>query len=290
MTRLRKIPPLLRAVAFCLPAMFSGCAPVDILNATIDTDGVTIFHDVAFAPGARGQMDVYRPSVTQGALPVVVFFYGGSWQSGKRRDYLFVAAELARRGLVVVVPDYRLYPEVRFPSFLQDAAQAVTKARAQAPRWGGDPNRVFVAGHSAGAWIAAMLTLDPQWLRAAGDTIPLLGMAGLAGPYDFLPITGADIKEVFTPPANKRLTQPITFAHAGAPPMLLLHGDADTTVAPRNSISLAEHMRAQGGQAELKLYKGVGHIGIVISLAPLFRERAPALDDMARFFEQASTR
>ena len=230
-------------------------------------------------------MDVYAPTARTAALPLVVFFYGGSWQTGARGDYRFVAASLARRGMVVVVPDYRLYPEVRFPDFVVDAARAVAAARAGARQWGGDANRLVLMGHSAGAHIAALLALDPSYLAAQGDSRDhVAGLVGLAGPYDFLPITGPTIKLIFAPANdNLALTQPIHFADRHAPPALLQVGGADTTVLPRNSVALAQAIRAAGGRVELREYARLGHIGLVTALAPLFRFRAPVLDDIVNF-------
>lgn len=287
---------LRRVGAICLPllgllAVVPGCAPTDLLNRTVARDGLTEQRDIAYGALPRQAMDVWRPSGGGANLPVVVFFYGGSWQAGRRADYPFVAADLARRGHVVVVPDYRLYPEVRFPAFLQDAAAAVAVARRRARDWGGDPDRVVLMGHSAGAHIAAMLALDPRWLAAAGDSRDrLAGAIGLAGPYDFLPITGRTIREVFANAADLRDTQPISFADRHAPPLLLLHGSDDTTVLPRNSQVLAERISRDGGRAEVKLYEGVGHIGIVLGFSRLFRDRAPVLDDSAAFIATLPSR
>jgi acetyl esterase/lipase len=284
-----RIARLSRALALVFAsALLARCAPVDLLNATIDTHGLTVQRDVAYGPGPRDRLDVYRPEVGAAGLPVVVFFYGGAWQTGSRSDYVFVAAGLARRGMVVVVPDYRLSPGVRFPVFVEDAARAVAFTRRNAVDWGGDPARLVVAGHSAGAHIAAMLALDPHYLADAGDSREALaGAVGISGPYDFLPITGADIKEVFAG-ADLPSTQPITFADGHNPPMLLLHGTADDTVYLRNTVNLAAAIRAHGGPVEVKTYDGVGHIGAVIAFAPLFRGKAPVLDDVARFVLQVA--
>jgi acetyl esterase/lipase len=253
----------------------------DHLNATIATDGLSVQRAVRYGPAA---MDIWRPRTATAGLPVVVFFYGGAWQRGRRQDYPFVAATLARRGLVVAVPDYRLYPQVRFPTFIEDAAQAVAAARRHAPAWGGDPDRVFVAGHSAGAYLAAMLALDPRYLAASGeDRAHLAGMVGLAGPYDFLPIQDDDIRAVFASAADLRETQPVGHVDGRNPPMLLLHGAADTTCYPRNSLALAARVRASGGAAEARLYPRVGHIGIVLGFAPVLRFCSPALADLGGF-------
>lgn len=268
---------LLLLLALPLVAL-GACTPVDALNATIPLEGLAVTRGVAFMDGPRGRMDVWRPARAEGPLPVVVFFYGGSWRGGARGDYRFVAAGLARRGMVVVVPDYRLFPEVRFPSFLEDGARAVAEVRRRAAEWGGDPDRIVLAGHSAGAWIAAMLALDTPW------HVPSAGLVGIAGPYDFDPGAYDTTRDVFAG-TTRQASQPIGFADAAAPPMLLLHGAADTTVEPRNSQALAARVAAEGGRAVLRVYPGVGHVGIVASFAPLFRGRAPALDDMAAFVE-----
>jgi predicted esterase len=252
-----------------------------VLNASISLDGLTVLRDVAYRPGARGMMDVYRPTNATGRLPVLVFFYGGSWQSGNRGDYRFVAATLARRGMVVVVPDYRLYPEVQFPAFIDDAAQAVRETGRLATEWGGDPSRIVLAGHSAGAYLAAMLALAPDYLGEARAHIA--GMIGLAGPYDFLPITGPDIKLVFGASVASPATQPISFADATAPPMLLLHGGQDIVVRPGNSTRLAAAITRAGGDARVEQFDSLGHIGIASAIAPLFQFRAPVVDRIVGF-------
>ena len=270
--------------AMLVAASLPGCGPVDVLNASVSLDGLTVLRDVAYRPGPRGMMDVYRPNDAAGPLPVVVFFYGGSWQSGKRGDYRFVAATLARRRMVVVVPDYRVYPEVQFPDFITDAADAVVATRARAAGWGGDPRRIVLAGHSAGAHIAAMLALAPDYLAASGGSRDqMAGMVGLAGPYDFLPITGADIKLVFGAALASPLTQPISFADGRAPPLLLLHGGQDITVRPGNSTRLAAAISSAGGQAQSEQFESLGHIGIASAIAPLFQFRAPVVDRITSF-------
>jgi acetyl esterase/lipase len=195
-----------------------------------------------------------------------------------------VALPLAWRGAVVVVPNYRLYPQVRFPAFLDDCAEAVAWAMAHAAALGADPGAVFVVGHSAGAYNAAMLALDPRYLARAGTSrARLAGVAGLAGPYDFLPITGADIKPVFAPVQDGPASQPISYVDGHNPPLLLLAGTADTTVLPRNTLSLAAKVRAAGGAVASRLYPGIGHVGLITAFAPIFAGRAPVLDDVWDF-------
>ncbi len=261
----------------------SACTPAQLLNATISRSGLTVTHNVAYGPAAREKLDIYRP---QGSshTPVIVFFYGGSWNSGSKAMYPFVAATLARRGYAVVVPDYRVYPEVRFPTFLEDNARSVAWTQAHLAELGGDPDRVFLMGHSAGAYNAAMLALDPSLLNAAGTSRDrIAGVIGLAGPYDFLPITGEDIKPIFAPVNDGPLSQPITYVDGHAPPMLLLAGADDTTVYPRNTISLAARITSKGGAVQSHIYPGLGHIGLITAIAPIFQGRAPVLAAVTDF-------
>lgn len=252
---------------------------VTLLNATVPLWGLTVVRDLAYGTHPRHAMDVYRPLTPGGRLPVLVWFYGGAWQSGRRQDYRFVAAALARRGMVVAVPDYRLNPEVRYPDFLHDAAAAVATVRHHAAGWGGDAGRIILAGHSAGAYIAAMLTLDRRWLGAREG---IAGAVGLAGPYDFLPIHGPEVRAVFAAAPDWAQTQPVSHADGSAPPLLLLHGSHDRVCDPRNSLSLAGRIRAAGGVAEALLYPRIGHVGIVLGFVP-WLARCATLPDLERF-------
>ena len=210
----------------------------------------------------------------------MIFFYGGSWDSGSKGDYLFVAQALTASGYTVIIPDYRLYPEVRFPAFVQDGAQAV--------RWASDrvgSDKLFVMGHSAGAHIALLLMTNTPYLAAAGvDRMKLRGVIGLSGPYDFLPLTSAKLIDIFGG-ANNPDMEAITFAKAPLPPALLIHGTADDTVYPRNSEHLAAAWRKAGAPVELKLYPGVGHIDVVASFADLLQSRAPTRTDVLAWLD-----
>lgn len=285
------MPNLLRrAFLACAALSLPSCSSVDALNATVGTQGIEVNHELAYIPDGRHGMDVYRADAAESARPVVMFLYGGAWQSGKRQDYLFAATALARQGALVFVPDYRLYPEVQYPAFIEDAAQAVAYVKRVAPSWGGDPRRLFIVAHSAGAYMAEMLALDPQYLRAAGmDRGDLAGVVSISGPADFLPITGEDIKAVFGAHREDPATQPVNHADGRNPPMLLLHGETDDTVYLRNSTALAARIRTAGGPVELKTYPGVGHIGIVLGFARLFRGKSPVLADTMRFIAETAS-
>jgi acetyl esterase/lipase len=271
-----------------LPALAS-CSPAQVLNATIPFDNLTITRDVAYGANPRQKLDIYAP-VNAHHLPTIVFFYGGAWNSGSKSIYPFVAATLARHGAIVIVPDYRLYPQVQFPAFLDDCARSVAWTEAHIDSLGGDPRQLFLMGHSAGAYNAVMLGLDPRYLAAQGvSRQTIAGIIGLAGPYDFLPITGADIKPVFATVNDGPASQPVTYVDGHAPPMLLLAGSADTTVLPRNTLSLAAKIRAHGGLAETEIFPGVGHIGLVIAIAPIFQSKAPVLPDVLAFLHTHTT-
>lgn len=266
-----------------LGALLSACSPAALLNATIPNQAV-VERDIAYAPGPRRTLDVYRPAGPVQDAPVVVFLYGGSWTGGSKSIYPFVAQTLAGRGAIVIVPDYRLYPEVTYPAFLQDNAAAVAWA-VRYTRTAGAGGGIFVMGHSAGAYNAAMLALDPALLRDAGvDRRELAGVIGLATPADFLPSRDPDVIPVFGP-ANTPASQPLAFADGTNPPLLLLHGDADTTVMPRNTVTLASAITRRGGPVETRFYPDTGHIGLILDVAPVFQGRAPVLDDIWRFVQ-----
>lgn len=274
-------------IGFALLGLLSaaGCSPLTTFNALVPKDGgaVRAATGISYGTDPRQRLDVYGPrAAAAGApLPTIIFFYGGSWNSGERGGYGFAARALAARGFVVVVPDYRLVPAVRFPAFLQDGAAAVRWVQAQIGRYGGDGARIVLVGHSAGAYNAAMLALDPQWLGTARSAVR--GFAGLAGPYDFLPLDGPITTAAFGAWPVPAETQPIAFAGPGDPPALLLTAAADTTVLPRNSLALAARLRAAGVPATVRDYPGIGHIGIVTALARPFRAKAPVLADVVAF-------
>jgi acetyl esterase/lipase len=264
--------------------LLTACSPTAVLNAMAPRDGVTVTRDVAYADGARGTLDIYAPRASAAPAPVVVFFYGGGWVSGSKNMYRFVGATLAARGVMTVIPDYRLYPQVRFPAFMQDAAAAVAWTRANAARFGADPNRLFLMGHSAGGQIAALLALDGSYLRADGMSPgEVCGVIGLAGPYDFLPLDTDTLKAIFGPEAERPRSQPINYVSPQAPPMLLLAGQDDDTVDPGNTMRLAARLRNAGRPVDDMLYPGVGHKTLIASFSGPLTFLAPAREATLRF-------
>ncbi|CAN7215552.1 alpha/beta hydrolase [Caballeronia sp. LjRoot31] len=268
-------------------AALAACSPVKFLNATIPSSGYRKTPDIAYGNDPRQVLDVYVPAAAPatGPRPVVVFFYGGSWQTGNRGNYLFVAQALTSRGYVAVLPDYRTYPETAFPGFVDDAAAAARWTRDHAHEFGGDPSRLFVMGHSAGAHLAALIATDPRYLASQSmSKADLRGVIGLAGPYDFLPLTDPTLFDVF-PEGTRAESQPINFVTGHEPPMFLAAGTDDTVVDPGNTDRLAAMLRKHGDSVEVKHYDGFGHIRIVSALALPLRGRSTVLADISAFID-----
>lgn len=243
---------------------------------------------VAF--GTHGQkLDVWRPATrAPSPLPVLVFWYGGGWINGTRGGYAFAGRAFARAGFLVVIPDYRKVPQARFPAFLEDGAEALRWTRDHAAAYGGDPDRIAVSGHSAGAWIAMMLALDRQWLHRHGladNTIK--AAAGLCGPYDFFPFTDRRSRDAMAGAPDPQQTQPVHFVRGDAPPTLLVTAGNDRVVRARNAEQLAARLRAAGGSVERIDYPGLGHEDIAMALSRPFRGKAPVLADVSRFLHRA---
>lgn len=272
--------------ALPLAQALAGCAPLAIIDTLVPKDGGATLEarDIAYGPHPRHRLDVYRPDRKAPGAPVVVFVYGGSWNSGSKDDYSFAGRALASRGYTTVVFDYRLVPEIRFPAFIDDCAVAIRWTHDHIAAHGGDPRRIALVGHSAGAYNAAMAALDPHYLAAVGlGRRTLRAAALLSGPYDFLPLDADATIAAFSSAPDLARTQPIRFVRPDAPPMLLATGDADDLVYPRNTYALAGKLRQAGATVEQKTYKGIGHPGILLALSLPFRDRAPVLDDIDAF-------
>lgn len=266
-------------------------SPLTVLNGLARLSRYEATLDIPYAPGARRALDVYVPARSAAApRPVVVFFYGGGWEEGDKGLYPFLAAALTGRGFVTVIPDYRVYPEVRFPAFIEDAALASRWVSQHIAEYGGDPNRVVLMGHSAGAQIAAMLTFNARYLETVGlePRRDVRGLVGLAGPYDFLPLHSAVLKQIFGPESGLAATQPINFVEPGAPPAFLATGSGDQSVDPGNSARLAARIREHGGAATVRFYPRLDHRTIIGAFSPPLRVLAPVLDDVAGFIAEVT--
>jgi len=266
--------------------LISACSPSSVLNALAPRDGIAVTNDISYGDGPRHTLDVYAPREAAGPTPVVVFFYGGNWDSGAKAMYRFVGAALAARGVLTVIPDYRLYPQVRFPDFIRDAAGAIAWTRANAAQFGGDPHRLFLMGHSAGAQIATLVALDFTYLRSVGlSPRDVCGVIGLAGPYDFLPLHDAELQVIFGPESERQRSQPINYVSPQAPPMLLLAGRDDDIVDPGNTLRLAARLRAMDASVQNELYPGVGHKALIAAFARPLGFLAPVREATVRFVE-----
>ncbi|WP_247870087.1 alpha/beta hydrolase [Methylophaga sp. SB9B] len=267
----------------------TACSPVTLLNAMVPESAYQHRSDLVYGEYDRLKLDVYQPahSVDSQKPATVIFFYGGGWEAGEKADYKFVAEALTSQGMIVVIPDYRVFPEAVFPEFIEDAAQAVAWTRKHITEFGGDPEQLFIAGHSAGAHIAAMLSVNPHYLQQAGlETEQLRGMIGLAGPYDFLPLTSPTLKQIFGDDASQWQSQPVNFVGEDHPPTLLLVGNNDRTVLPRNSYRFAEKLKQYGNDVELIELSNYGHVAMVAKLAKPLRGDGALLAPIVSFVEQ----
>jgi acetyl esterase/lipase len=277
------------AMSAILASLAAACSPVGTFNLVAGRDGgsESVADGIAFGAHPRQKLDIYAPVGLPRPAPVVMFIYGGSWNNGSRGEYAFVGRALAARGYVTAIVDYRLVPEVLFPVFVEDNALALRWIRDNIGSYGGDPQRIAIVGHSAGAYNAVMLGLDRRFLRSAGvDSGSIRAVAGLSGPYDFLPFTSRDAEAAFGRWPNLPETQPINVVRSDAPPLFLASGDADTLVSVRNTRTLAARLRSVGASVEEKIYPGVDHAGTLTPFSRLLRERSPVLDDLARFLDR----
>ena len=269
-----------RSLIASVLSLLGGCSPAALLNATVPRGGYTRQRDIAYGPLPRQTLDLYRPQTPRADGKSVIFFYGGSWDTGAKGDYLFVGQALASRGITTIIPDYRLYPEVRFPAFIEDAAQAT--------RWAGEHvglTKLFIAGHSAGAHIASMLAVNTPYLAQAGvDRMKLAGVIGLSGPYDFLPLKSAKLIDIFGG-ANRPEIEAITFARAPLPRGAAAprHGRHDGLSAQQREPRRGLAASRRAGRAEA--LPGVGHIDIVAAFSDLLHKRATTREDVLAFID-----
>ena len=266
--------------AFFALTLVSACGGTRLLNSVAVNPG-KIERDIAYGTLPRQKLDVYSPKVITEQTPTLVFYHGGSWQYGSKDDYRFLGTAFAARGIQTVVVNYRLHPDVIFPSFVEDAAKALAFTKTTIAQ--GRPT--FIAGHSAGAHIAAMVALDPRFLAAENTNIcnATKGVIGISGPYDFTPVA-PEFKRIF-PTEILPSTKPVNFASTRAPPFLLLHGTTDTVVLPIRTTEMAAALTAAGNSALVKMYEGVEHLYIIGAVSPVVRRSAPTLADTVAFIE-----
>ncbi|APG61945.1 hypothetical protein LPB140_02890 [Sphingorhabdus lutea] len=247
---------------------------------------------INYGDDSRQKLDIYQIADAKVRVngqdnfdkkPVLIFFHGGSWYHGEREGYAYIARAFAKYGIMTVIADYRKYPDVQFPDFVNDSAAAIKWTRQHIAKYGGDPDNITISGHSAGAHLSMLAILDPKYM---GDITYIRGVIGIAGPYDFYPFTSDSAKNAMGHWPKPAETQPINYTRADAPPMLLLSGDNDKLVSPRNSKSLAAALQEKGAKAEVKIYPQMDHYEIIMAIALPFRGKGAVLDDMAAFINR----
>lgn len=276
-----------------LSVLVAACSGLSLLNAVTSDRGYEAAANIAYAVGEGRRLDIYAPKNLDQRAPVVVFFHGGRWTEGNKDEYKFVGEALSSRGIVAVVADYRKYPDVRMAGFMDDAAKAVSWVHSNISSYGGDPQKLFVMGHSSGAHMATLLALDRRYLDNAGMRTPLAGAIGLAGAYDFLPLRAPDLQEIFGPESRYSMSQPVNFARPEAPPTLLVHSKDDATTSVSNARNLAQALRDKGAPVTTVYYDAIrcspgvsSHACTVAVLARPFRTTIDLLDQIVRFVEK----
>jgi acetyl esterase/lipase len=274
-----------------MPARPVPPSPLALLDAIVPKDPGTrrIARDIAFGPHPRHRLDLYAPTTRSDALPLLLFFYGGGWDSGRRQEYSFAGRAFAALGFLTAIADYRVWPQVQFPAFVEDAGLAANWLIANAASYGGDSNCIVLTGQSAGAYNAVTLALQPARFGAADLAGRIKGVVGLAGPYDFYPFDVKQSIRAFGGIAEPELSQPINLVTPTAPPMFLGHGDRDTTVGPYHTVRFARKLRENGIRVVEKQYPPLAHAGVVLALMRPWRNRTALYRDVADFVQSVSS-
>ncbi len=285
------IKKIVYAIACCLSlVLISNCGGIkktDLINAMLSDESYQLT-EMNYGMHARKQMSIYLPKHPSGKPPVF-FIYGGTWRNGERHDYQFVAHALIELGFPVIIPDYRLFPEVRFPAFIDDIADAIAYTEQHSADVLGVPLTGYILlGHSAGAYNAALLAADNSYLQSRGVMAKPLALIGLAGPYD-LPLDDPDVSPVFRSVTDAQ-TNPLGFAHGDMPATLLLHGLKDQTVGRYHVTRFKEVLNQLGVRVETRLYEDVDHIEIIGSLAAPLRFLNNSYQDIAGFLDRLTTK
>jgi acetyl esterase/lipase len=260
-------------------SLLAGCNTLSLFNTLTPKDeAVRVARDVPYGYLPRQTYDLYGPKGSVKNLPVLIFFYGGGWNTGSKTDYAWVGHALAALGYLVAIPDYRLVPEIVYPVFLEDNALAVKHIIAHAGEHGGDISRLGVIGHSAGGYAAAMMALDPRYL---GEPSPIRVCVGIAGPYDFYPFDVAASIDAFGTWPKPEETQPVHYARKLETKFLLQQSRSDTVVGVHNAVNLDKRLKAAGNDVTLQLYDGLTHQDTAAVYSVPFRKKAPLRADAA---------
>jgi len=252
---------------------------------------VQVERDIAYGRHSRHFLDIYRPIERVKNAPIVIFLYGGGWDSGERQMYGFVGAALAASGFIAVIPDYRLYPEVVYPGYMKDAALAYDWVVRNLAMRADGRSRIFVMGHSAGAHMGALLAYNHVYLQSQNPSLGLPdGFIGLSGPYAFDPTTHELSKHIFVEAKSAAHVQPVHQVAKGAPPALMFHGKKDPTVLWPNALQMRDALIAVGTPAEAIEYENLDHIGPLLVLAKPMRWRAPVFEQVKGFICRYSSK
>lgn len=279
---------LLGMMLFSFIATACSQAKFSVANAPSITFNGEIVKDIPYGDLDRQRLDIYKPAnlAERGSAPVIVFFHGGRWTDGNKDQYKFVGMALANKGYITVVPNTRLYPQVKFPAFVEDAAKAIAWTADNIDWYKGRKQNIFLSGHSSGAHIAALAVTDERYLQAYGKTPSVISaFAGLSGPYDFTP-EAADLKDMFGPPSNYPNMQISTFANGNEPPMLFIHGGEDETVKIENLKKAKQAILNANGRVETQIYPDANHIDPVAALSWINPGNLPIATRMDQFFKK----
>ena len=284
-----------RYLATLIACLMSACTPIKVLNSLVPENGYSLVSALAYGANARQKLDIYLPKAADQSTKldptklkkVIIFYYGGNWDSGERANYKFVAQALVSHGYIVVIPDFRVYPEVLFPALMADPVTVAKWVKTHINQYGGDVNKVFLAGHSSGAHMAVMMSINPEYLAEASlKPNDFAGVIGLAGPYDFLPLKSDRLKTIFGNEAQQIKSQPINFVDGKNPPLLLAVGKKDGTVWPRNTVNLAKKIKENNGLVEVVEFENYGHVDMVAKLAKPLRGDGKLLKTITTFIDQ----
>ncbi|PHS40869.1 MAG: hypothetical protein COA91_03315 [Robiginitomaculum sp.] len=264
--------------------LFAACSPVRFLNTITPSGSYKLAKDIAYGDGERQKLDIYQSSKPKPGAPIVMFIHGGSWDTGSKNIYKFVGEAFASQGYTTVIPNYRLYPDVVYPKFINDTAAAIAYTAKRYPEQG-----LIVIGHSAGAYNAMMATVEPKYLQAQGVEVcrAIAGMVGLAGPYGAFPLKAERLLIIF-PDRHTADDAPVNLIKGPTPPIFMAIGDKDTTVSELHSTALQKLIRARGGKADYKMYPGLNHTDVVKVLSRYFDGDSELKGDILRFIEANS--
>jgi acetyl esterase/lipase len=277
--------------------IFSTTFQLWVVNRIAALQGFQLQPSIAYGSLREQRLDIYQPQEHKSQqeknkqpLPVVIFFYGGCWGAcitGTKENYAFVVEAFSSNNMIAVVPDYRLYPSVNFPDIISDASAAVEWVHNNIGRYGGDPKKIFLMGHSSGAHMAAMLAVNPAHLSQA-TYADIKGLIGVAGPYHFLPFSEDYMPILFGLPMQLLDSQPIQFVDGSEPPALLLYGAADSRVKPVNINTMTEKILGAGGKVDKHIYKGLDHASVLSAYSVLFRDKNSVFSDTLNFIKTCS--